>query len=46
MEDNDVIVKRALEKYIDEQVNRNLQILRLKKEKDFSLNTKDISEQD
>ncbi len=29
LEDSDVIVKRAFEKYIDEQVNRNLQILRL-----------------
>ncbi|MGI8720558.1 MAG: hypothetical protein ACR2KF_08560 [Nitrososphaeraceae archaeon] len=29
MEDNEVIVKRAFEKYIDEQVNRALQIWRL-----------------
>lgn len=29
MQDSDVLVKRAFEKYIDEQVNRNLQILRL-----------------
>lgn len=28
IQDNDVIVKRAFEKYIDEQVNRNLQILK------------------
>jgi hypothetical protein len=41
MQDNDVIVKRAFEKYIDEQVNRALQVWKLKLDKDTPLELSD-----
>jgi len=45
LEDNDVIVKRAFEKYIDEQVNKALQLWRQELDKDEKLHVpKDISD--
>lgn len=45
IQDNDVIVKRAFEKYIDEQINRSIQIWRLKLGNDEKLELpEDISD--